>query len=161
MPPSCRGHQIKATSEKIERGPANPATTASSGGGGLIPQLATRTKPSGLILREETSTGSVRHPPWASERRGGSPAISAARRRRRSSLPRHTAKPRRDFYATGYTGGPGAPLPVTPAGEAAGGEGERRRRYAWKLREARGRGERIRFRQIFLLDRTIVIARYH
>jgi hypothetical protein len=37
--------------------------------------------------------------------------------------------------------GPAAPLPVTPAGEAAGGGGKGRRQGAWSFREPRGRGE--------------------
>jgi hypothetical protein len=90
--PPSRGLQIEAAGERIERGPAIPAAMVSSGGESLIPPLGTPSNPSGFIPREEASSGPVHHPPWASERRGSSPAISAARRHRRRTRPRQTAE---------------------------------------------------------------------
>jgi hypothetical protein len=121
--PSCRGLQIEAARERIKRGPAKPAATASSGGDSLISSPGTPTAPR-VILRAWPSSSPCRRPPRTPEREGNSPATCAAIG---AGVQLERGKPPKQGNKTtlgAVQGGPADPLPISPAGGAAGGGGE-------------------------------------
>jgi hypothetical protein len=101
-----------------------------------------RPSTSGVIQRAVTRSRSVRPPPWTPKRGEILPATSASPRRQLKARTRHDANTRDMPYTTDCTGGPAAPLPFTPAGGAAGGEGEGRQRVNAQRRQGGESGRR-------------------